>query len=144
MFTIVLNKMFYEKKKIFETSFLFRGLSFYGAGCIYTIKSLLWRQIPLYNILFNNLSHSTIFLLTFCSCRRFFSSTFSPSRRFSIRRYVPYGMCSFNVCPLTFFYRRHFFSHGGLSVNSQMIYNLQNVKFCTVLSVLVWKRWKQG
>jgi hypothetical protein len=25
--------MFSEKKKIFETSFLFRGLSFYGAGC---------------------------------------------------------------------------------------------------------------
>jgi hypothetical protein len=34
MYTIVLNKMFSEKKKIFETSFLFRGLSFYGAGCI--------------------------------------------------------------------------------------------------------------
>jgi hypothetical protein len=25
--------MFSDKKKIFETSFLFRGLSFYGAGC---------------------------------------------------------------------------------------------------------------
>ncbi len=34
MFTIVLNKMFSDKKKIFETSFLFRGLSFYGVGCI--------------------------------------------------------------------------------------------------------------
>ncbi len=32
-YTIVLNQMFSGKKKIFETSFLFRGLSFYGAGC---------------------------------------------------------------------------------------------------------------
>jgi hypothetical protein len=31
--------MFSEKKKIFETSFLFRGLSFYGAGCTWNPPS---------------------------------------------------------------------------------------------------------